>query len=50
MSRRSPGRSMRILVNFTFQDLWSVHCLGADGKTLISPWLTVRTEAVLLCL
>jgi hypothetical protein len=34
---------MPILVNFMRRDGWSVHCLAADCKTLISPWVTVRT-------
>lgn len=39
---------MRVLVNFDHRDHWSVHCLAADCKTLISPWVTVRTDITLL--
>jgi hypothetical protein len=39
---------MRILVNFTRNDGWSVHCLAADCRTLISQWVTVRTDETLL--
>jgi hypothetical protein len=39
---------MRILVNFMHRDGWSVHCLAGDCKTLISGWVTVRTEGTLL--
>ncbi len=39
---------MRILVNFMQRDGWSVHCLAPDSKTLISGWVTVRTEETLL--
>jgi hypothetical protein len=31
---------MRILVNFMHRDRWSVHCLAADCKTLVSQWVT----------
>jgi hypothetical protein len=39
---------MRILVNFMHRDSWSVHCLTADCRTLISKWVTVRSEETLL--
>jgi DNA-binding CsgD family transcriptional regulator len=39
---------MRILVNFMRNDGWSVHCLAADCRTLISQWVTVRTDETLL--
>jgi hypothetical protein len=39
---------MRVLVNFMYRDTWSVHCLAEDAKTLISGWVTVRTDATLL--
>jgi hypothetical protein len=44
---------MRILVNFQHRDHWVVHCwvvycLAADCHTLISQWVTVRTNATLL--
>jgi hypothetical protein len=39
---------MRILVNFMNRDGWSVHCMAPDCRTLISQWVTVRTEETLL--
>ena len=39
---------MRILVNYMHRDGWSVHCLAHDCQTLVSGWVTVRTEATLL--
>jgi hypothetical protein len=30
------------------RDGWSVHCLAADCRTLVSQWVTVSTEATLL--
>jgi hypothetical protein len=39
---------VRILVNFMHRDGWSIHCLAADCHTLVSQWVTVRTEATLL--
>jgi hypothetical protein len=39
---------MRILVNFMHRETWAVHCLAPDCKTLISGWVTVRTDATLL--
>jgi hypothetical protein len=41
---------MRILFNFTRRDGWAVHCLASDCQTLISGWVTVRTEETLLWL
>jgi hypothetical protein len=41
-------RHMRILVNFMNRDGWSVHCMAPDCQTLISQWVTVRTEETLL--
>jgi hypothetical protein len=40
--------TMRILVNFMHRDHWNIHCLAPDCKTLISGWVTVRTEETLL--
>jgi hypothetical protein len=44
---------MRILVNFMHRDGWSLHCVAADClapdcKTLVSQWVTVRTDETLL--
>ena len=39
---------MRILLNFMNRDGWSVHCLAPDCKTLVSQWITVRTDETLL--
>jgi hypothetical protein len=39
---------VRILVNFMNRDGWSLHCLAPDCQTLVSRWVTVRTEATLL--
>ena|ERR1700733_988250 len=39
---------VRILVNFMHRDGWSVHCLAADARTLISGWVMVRTNETLL--
>jgi hypothetical protein len=39
---------MRLLVNFMHRDGWSIHCLAADCKTLVSQWVMVRTEETLL--
>jgi hypothetical protein len=39
---------MRVFLNFQNRDGWSVYCLAADCKTLVSQWVTVRTEATLL--
>jgi hypothetical protein len=39
---------MAILVNFMHRDGWSVHCLAADCQTLVSQWVTARTEETLL--
>jgi hypothetical protein len=39
---------MRILLNFMNRDGWSVHCLALDCKSLISGWVTVRTDETLL--
>jgi hypothetical protein len=39
---------MAILVNFMNRDGWNVHCLAPDCQTLVSQWVTVRTEGTLL--
>jgi hypothetical protein len=40
---------MRILVNFQHRGDWSIHCLAAaDCKTLVSQWVTVRTDETLV--
>ena len=39
---------MRTLVNFQNRGGWSIHCLAPDCKTLVSQWVTVRTEETLL--
>jgi hypothetical protein len=39
---------VRILVNFMHRDRWSIHCLASDCQTLVSQWVTVRTEETLL--
>jgi hypothetical protein len=39
---------MRILVNYMNRNGWSIHCLAPDCQTLISGWVTVRTEETLL--
>jgi hypothetical protein len=39
---------MRILVNFMHRDGWAVHCLASNCQTLVSQWVTVRTEETLL--
>jgi hypothetical protein len=39
---------MRILVNFMQRDVaWWVHCLAADCKTPLSPYVEVSSEATL---
>jgi hypothetical protein len=39
---------VRILVNFMNRDGWAVHCLASDCQTLVSQWVTVRTEETML--
>jgi hypothetical protein len=39
---------MQILVNFMRRDGWSVHCIGADHRTRISPWISIAKESTLL--
>jgi hypothetical protein len=39
---------MLILVNFMRRDGWSVHCLAADCRTVISPWVTIGSDEALL--
>jgi hypothetical protein len=39
---------MRVLLNFQNRAGWSIHCLAADCRTLVSQWVTVRTEETLL--
>jgi hypothetical protein len=39
---------LRILVNYMNRDGWSVHYVAPDCQTLISQWVTVRTEETLL--
>src|ERR1700678_586983 len=39
---------MRILANFMLRDTWSVHCVAQDCKTLVSEWVTVKTDETLL--
>jgi hypothetical protein len=39
---------MRVLVNFMNRDGWSHHCVAPDCQTLVSQWITVRSEATLL--
>jgi hypothetical protein len=42
------GPNVRILVNFMNRDGWAVHCLASDCQTLVSQWVTVRTEETML--
>jgi hypothetical protein len=39
---------LRILVNFQHREVWWIHCLAEDARTLISEWVMVRTDATLL--
>jgi hypothetical protein len=39
---------MQVLVNFMRRDGWSVHCLAADCRTVISPWVTIGSDEALL--
>jgi hypothetical protein len=39
---------MRVLLNFQNRGGWAVHCLAPDCNTLISGWVTVRTQEMLI--
>jgi hypothetical protein len=39
---------MEILVNFMKRDNWSVHCVTADARTEISPFMSMKKKETLL--
>jgi hypothetical protein len=39
---------MQILANFMHRDGWSIHCLAADCRTLVSEWVSMREDGTLL--
>ena len=39
---------MRVMVNFTLRDCWSVHCVSEDALTCISPTLLVPDQPTLI--
>jgi hypothetical protein len=39
---------MRLLVDYMNRNGWSIHCLAGDCQTLVSQWVTVRTQETLL--
>lgn len=39
---------MRVMVNFTLRDCWSVHCVSEDALTCVSPTLLVSDQPTLI--
>jgi hypothetical protein len=39
---------MEILINFMERDNWSVHCVTADARTEISPFMSIKKKETLL--
>ena len=46
--RRRYTHPMEILINFMERDNWSVHCVTADARTEISPFMSIKKKETLL--